>query len=90
MIEGTTFPFFGTLSRLDYPAFVFGKNRDDKIDHSAKSRNHSQLISNFFVDECKMSGNTFKDLFEANSLLIENTEAITIETTNGIRSVYAF
>lgn len=63
MIEGSVMPFFGFAYRLDKPQFGFHKmtgSGQSKVDHSKFSVEHAQHISNFLVDEARLSGNMYK------------------------------
>ena len=58
-IEGVVYPWFGFAHRLDRIQFSIEQNDRDMVDHSREAIQHAQKLANFFVDEARLSGNTY-------------------------------
>ena len=75
MMEGVKDPFFGIAYSIDKVQFNFNIHFNDKVDHSRYSLKHSQKLANFFVDEARISPNSFKSKQKEKSALIENFDS---------------
>ena len=61
MIEGIKDPVFGIAYSLDKVQYNFNSSVNDKVDHSRYSLKHAQKLANFFVDEARLSPNSFRN-----------------------------
>lgn len=52
---------------------------DEDIDHSKAAVRMAQRMGNLFVDEARLSGNTFRNAAEEYEALIENYDAKVLE-----------
>lgn len=59
MIEGIIYPWFGTAYRIDRIQNSMENPKRDHTDHSRNAIIHAQKIGNLFVDEARLSSNTF-------------------------------
>lgn len=89
-IEGVTFPFFGLAYSVDKVQFNYDLSIHDRIDHSRKAIENAQRISNFFVDEARLSSNFFGDAKTEVKSLISNFDITVVEEDGRLLEVYLF
>ena len=58
-LEGVIYPWFGVGFRLDRIQFSMENSQRDWTDHSKVSIQHAQKLGNLFVDEARMSANSY-------------------------------
>ena len=79
MFEGVKEPFFGIAYSIDKVQFNFNININDKVDHSRYSLKHAQKLANFFVDEARLSPNSFIQKEMEKKALIQNFDSQIVE-----------
>ena len=72
MVEGAHFPFFGTAYSIEKVQFNHDLSIEDDIDHSKLAVRLAQRFSNLFVDEARLSSNTFTFARDEYGALLEN------------------
>lgn len=60
MVEGAHFPIFGCAFSVELFQFNNDLSYEDDIDHSKQAIRLAQRFANLFVDEARLSGNTFR------------------------------
>lgn len=58
-LEGVIYPWFGLGFRLDRIQYSMENSKRDWTDHSKEAIQHAQKIGNLFIDEARMSENTY-------------------------------
>jgi|OM-RGC.v1.017189830 hypothetical protein len=59
VVEGVVYPWFGVAYRIDKIQFAFDDESERYLDQSRLAILHAQKIGNLFVDEARLSGNTY-------------------------------
>lgn len=63
-LEGVIYPWFGIGFRIDRIQFSMENSKRDWTDHSKEAIQHAQKLGNLFVDEARLSGNTYPFVFQ--------------------------
>ena len=79
VVEGSHFPFFALAFSIERIQFNSHLQIDEDIDHSKAAVRMAQRMGNLFVDEARLSGNTFRKADEEYEALIENYDAKVLE-----------
>ncbi len=95
IVEGINFPFFGFAFSIEKVLFNYDVNLEDYIDFSKNSILHAQMISNFIVDEARLSANQYSKATAEDSALIGNydpqiTSEVVEDGTTSTEFVYLF
>lgn len=59
VLEGVVYPWFGLSYRIDRIQFSMERRQRDMMDHSREAILHAQKIANLFVDEARLSKNSY-------------------------------
>ena len=79
IVEGSHFPFFALAFAVERTQFNHHLDIDDELDHSKPAVKLAQRFANLFIDEARLSGNTFRSAQDEYKALIENYDADIIE-----------
>ena len=85
-MEAKAYPFFATQFHPEKAQFVFYPGT--KIDHSTESIHYNRYFADFFVEQCKMNGNSFSSYEEEVRLITENFNTINTEGYDGVDYVF--
>jgi hypothetical protein len=75
VIEGAHFPFFGVAFSIDRFQFNDDMMSESEIDHSKGAIKLAQRLANLFVDEARLSGNTFTLARDEYKAVIQNYDS---------------
>jgi gamma-glutamyl hydrolase len=84
MVEGAHFPFFATAFAVEKFQFNNDLSIESEIDHCSKAIKLAQRFANLFVDEARLSGNTYHSAREEYKALIQNYDRVLIADASGI------
>lgn len=77
LVEGAHFPFFG--SALSLEKIQFNDDNDEGLDHSKSAVRMAQKLANLWVDEARLSANTFTQARDEYKAVIQNYDARVVE-----------
>ena len=79
IVEGAHFPFFAIAFSIQRIQFNSHLQIDEDVDHSKAAVRMAQRMGNLFVDEARLSGNTFRLASDEYKAVIENYDAKVLE-----------
>ena len=79
IVEGSHFPFFALAFAVERTQFNQHLEIDEELDHSKTAVKLAQRFANLFVDEARLSSNTFRDARNEYKALIENYDSDIVE-----------
>ena len=82
MLEGVHFPFYFTAFSLEKHQFNHHLSIEEDIDHGKPAIKMAQMFANLWVDEARLSGNTFRRAKDEYEAIILNWDAQVIDDEN--------
>ena len=82
MLEGVHFPFYFTAFSLEKHQFNHHLSIEEDIDHGKPAIKMAQIFANLWVDEARLSGNTFRRAKDEYEAIILNWDAQVIDDEN--------
>ena len=82
MLEGVHFPFYLTAFSLEKHQFNHHLSIEEDIDHGKPAIKMAQMFANLWVDEARLSGNTFRRAKDEYEAIILNWDAQVIDDEN--------
>jgi hypothetical protein len=82
MVEGAHFPFYFTAFSPEKHQFNHHLSIEEDIDHGKAAIRMAQRIANLWVDEARLSGNTFRRAKEEYEAVILNWDSKIIDDEN--------
>jgi hypothetical protein len=82
MVEGAHFPFYFTAFSPDKHQFNHHLSIEEDIDHGKPAVRLAQRIANLWIDEARLSGNTFRRAKDEYEAVILNWDAKVIDNEN--------
>ena len=82
MLEGVHFPFYFTAFSLEKHQFNHHLSIEEDIDHGTPAIKMAQMFANLWVDEARLSGNTFRRAKDEYEAIILNWDAQVIDDEN--------
>jgi hypothetical protein len=82
MLEGVHFPFYFTAFSLEKHQFNHHLSIEEDIDHGKPAIKMAQMFANLWVDEARISGNTFRRAKDEYEAIILNWDAQVIDDEN--------
>jgi hypothetical protein len=86
MVEGAHFPFYFTAFSPEKHQFNHHLSIEEDIDHGKAAIRLAQKIANLWVDEARLSGNTFRRAKEEYEAVIMNWDSQVIDNEDEAQS----
>ncbi len=84
MVEGTHFPFYFTAFSPEKHQFNHHLSIEEDIDHGKPAIKMAQRFANLWVDEARLSGNSFRLAKDEYNAVIMNWDSQVIDDENEI------